>query len=110
MSLREQMLKAGLATKKQAKKAANAAKREKKKKGKGPQKEPPKVADNNSQKERDRELNRVREEKRIQHEKTHQARNIISSHSLDEFKANQPYYLVLSNHDFKSYVTSFADS
>ena len=38
----------------------------------------------------------MREEKRSQHEKTHQARNIISSHSLDEFKANQPYYFVVN--------------
>lgn len=108
MSLRDQLLKSGLANKKQVKKAENAAKKKQhhNQKGKKAKKsdQPPANDDElkqeierqrQAQKERDRQLNLQREQERREREKASQAGELIVSRDCRDRRADtSPYYFV----------------
>lgn len=107
MSLRDQLLKAGVASKKQAKKAASEAKLEKRKKNKQKKaKGTPQEKDEIqlelekkrvAQKERDRELNKAREEQRQIHEMRARISNIINSGAIYDLKADVDYFFLVND-------------
>tara|TARA_B100000902_G_scaffold334337_1_gene333444 strand:- start:51 stop:542 length:492 start_codon:yes stop_codon:yes gene_type:complete len=107
MSLRDQLLKAGVASKKQAKKASHEAKQQqrkknkkKKKKGQLEAKDDVKIAIEQKkaeQKERDKKLNQVREEERRVHELRSQISNIINSHASFDLRANCDYHFIVED-------------
>lgn len=106
MSLRDQLLKQGLATKKQARKAdqeARQAKKKNKKKKKKKTDQDVEARDEISvaieqkqqeQRERDRRLNQEIEEKRRAAEQQARIKEIIITHDLREQRADVPYYFI----------------
>ena len=108
MSLRDQLLKAGVASKKQARKAENAIKKEKKKKRKkdGPTESEQiseQLADQRKKsKERDKELNRQIEDNRREREKIFQAKEIIVSRDRRDPYGKIKYYFSLKSNQIKS--------
>ena len=106
MSLQDQLLKAGLADKKQAKKARQE-KRAARKKNKGKAVEP---RINRTRKEaaakaeRSRELNRRINREKARLENLAQARQLISHHRLNLDKYEDPYYFAVGRKIKKIYV------
>src|SRR5687768_10535955 len=102
MSLRDQLLKAGLASEKQAKRADRAAREEKKRKRKTAKAEAlpaDEVQEKIKQelaerKERDRQLNLSREADRRAKEALIQAKEYVYAHDQREWRADQPYYFL----------------
>ncbi|MDM8565774.1 DUF2058 domain-containing protein [Candidatus Halobeggiatoa sp. HSG11] len=103
-SLRDQMLKAGLVSKKQAKKLEQ----QNKQKVRQQRKQKKDITDENSvsyiasqkQKEeiaRTKELNRLKEEKRLQKEQQSQIRDIIKRHTVNEPDADIVYNFVVES-------------
>lgn len=108
MSLRDQLLKAGLANKQQAKKAARAAKKMQHKKLKAKADDPSAAQDDDdlskeiqaklsAQKERDKKLNEEIERQRREREKVFRAGDLIVSRDLIESSSySQPYYFLVN--------------
>lgn len=105
MNLRDQLVKAGLRSKKDAKKAANKVKNEKKKKQKAVKKgedfetESEAISKNIKEqkaksKERDLELNKKIEKEREEKEKKYRAVEIIYSNQVYELNASNCYYFI----------------
>lgn len=107
MSLQDQLLKSGLADKKQAKKAKQE-KRIKRKKNKGKKAAPPKAnqaqQERQAQAERNRELNRQRNLEKEKQAKAAQVRQLIETSRLDLKKYEDPYYFKLGTKIKKLYV------
>jgi uncharacterized protein YaiL (DUF2058 family) len=102
MSLRDQLLKSGLANKQQAKKAEKESKKRQHQQL-AAQKDEPSAAlkdeisqeieeKQRQQRERDRELNRQQEEEKRQREALARAIDIMIHHDLKEYRASVPYY------------------
>ncbi len=106
MSLQEQLLKAGIADKKQANKARQE-KRTKRKKNKG-QKPAPEVNQAQQQRlaeaKRSQELNRQLNQEKEKQEKLAQIRQLIETHKLDLKKCEEPYYFAVGKKIKKLYV------
>lgn len=98
MSLRDQLLRSGLADKKQARKALQEKRKEKKARGKS--NAPPETAfqeakkRQEAQKEADRQLNHLLQQKKLAREKFHQFCDILLHHDQKERYADEPYYFV----------------
>lgn len=113
MNLRDQLLKAGVVSKKQARKAKNAAKKEKKdrekKKRQGIEvKDEVKEDIERKQaeaKERDRQLNKDIEQERARRAALGQITDIISSHDLKERKGNIDYWFAEGKMIYRIEVT-----
>ncbi len=95
-SLRDQLLKQGLATKKQVKDAAHAERKARKKEGKTPDDLAKEREEREEQRlkekaERDRELNRQRDLERAEKEKLAQVRELIKEHRIQTRKARIEY-------------------
>lgn len=108
LSLQDQLLKAGLADKKQAKKA-NQEKRVKRKKNKGKKKTPePEINQTRqaqlAQAKRSRELNRRSNLEKEKQEKLVQVRQLIEQNCLDLSKYEDPYYFKVGKKIKKLYV------
>lgn len=106
LSLQDQLLKAGIADKKQAKKAKHE-KRIKRKKNKGQKKTP---AINQTQQEqlaqakRSQELNRQLNHEKAKLERLAQVEQLIGKNRLDLNKYEDPYYFKVGNKIKKLYV------
>lgn len=105
MSLRDQLLKSGLANKDQAKKAEKEAKKRHHKELQVKKDQPDlAIKDEISkdieeklqqQKEADRERNKQREEERRLHEATHRAMDLMVTGDISDRRAEIPYYFLL---------------
>jgi len=106
LSLQDQLLKAGIADKKQAKKA-NQEKRVKRKKNKG-KKTTPEVNQTRqnqlAQAKRSRELNRQSNQEREKQARLAQVRQLIEENRLDLKKYENPYYFKVGRKIKKLYV------
>jgi hypothetical protein len=106
LSLQDQLLKAGIADKKQAKKA-NQEKRVKRKKNKG-KKTTPEVNQTRknqlAQAKRSRELNRQSNQEREKQARLAQVRQLIEENRLDLRKYENPYYFKVGRKIKKLYV------
>ena len=106
LSLQDQLLKAGIADKKQAKKAKHE-KRAKRKKNKGT-KATPKInqaqQDQLAQAKRSQELNRRLNQEKEKLEKLSQVRQLIETHRLKLDKYEEPYYFKVGKKIKKLYV------
>ena len=107
LSLQEQLLKAGIADKKQAKKARHE-KRVKRKKNKGKKATPPEITqtrkDQLAQARRSQELNRQLNQEKEKLEKISQARQLITTHRLKLDDYEEPYYFKVGKKIKKLYV------
>ena len=108
LSLQDQLLKAGVADKKQAKKASQE-KRAKRKKNKGKKNTPAPETnqtrqDQLEQAKRSRELNRQANREREKQEKLAQVRQLIEENRLDLRKYEDPYYFKVGTKIKKLYV------
>lgn len=106
LSLQDQLLKAGVADKKQADKA-NQEKRSQRKKNKGKQTAPEvnqTRQEQLDQAERSRELNRRVNQEREKHEKLAQVKQLIEENRLDLSKYEDPYYFKVGKKIKKLYV------
>ncbi|WP_320044399.1 DUF2058 domain-containing protein [uncultured Desulfobacter sp.] len=108
LSLQDQLLKAGIADKKQAKKA-NQEKRIKRKKNKG-KKTAPEVNQTRqnqlAQAKRSRELNRESNREKEQQAKLAQVKQLIEENRLDLNKYEDPYYFKVGKKIKKLYVNN----
>ncbi|WP_457554120.1 DUF2058 family protein [Desulfobacula sp.] len=106
LSLQDQLLKAGIADKKQAKKAKHE-KRAKRKKNKGG-KTTPEInqaqQDQLAQAKRSQELNRQLNQEKEKLEKLSQVRQLIKTHCLKLDKYEEPYYFKVGKKIKKLYV------
>lgn len=103
MSLRDQLLKSGLADKNQAKKAEREAKKRQhnqlSKDAAGPDAISQEIADKaRQQQEADRERNRSREDEKRRSEALHRATDIMINNDLREGTALVPYYFIHREH------------
>nr|WP_320017011.1 DUF2058 family protein [uncultured Desulfobacter sp.] len=108
LSLQDQLLKAGIADKKQAKKA-NQEKRVKRKKNKGKKKTPePEINQTRqaqlAQAKLSRELNRQANQEKEKQEKLVQVKQLIEENHLDLSKYEAPYYFKVGKKIKKIYV------
>jgi uncharacterized protein YaiL (DUF2058 family) len=99
MSLRDQLLKSGLADKNKAKKAEKEAKKRQHQKLQAPDASTDEISKeiaerNRRQQEADRERNRLREEEKRKREAIHRAMDIMVSGDLRETSADIPYYFI----------------
>ena len=106
LSLQDQLMKAGIADKKQAKKA-NQEKRVKRKKNKG-KKTTPEINQTRqaqlAQAKRSRELNRQSKQEKEKQEKLVQVKQLIQENRLDLRKYEDPYYFKVGKKIKKLYV------
>ncbi len=106
LSLQDQLLKAGIADKKQAKKA-NQEKRVRRKKNKG-KKETPEINQTRqaqlTQAERSRELNRQSNQEKEKQHRLAQVKQLIEMNRLDLNKHETPYYFKVDQKIKKLYV------
>nr|WP_319395803.1 DUF2058 domain-containing protein [uncultured Desulfobacter sp.] len=108
LSLQDQLLKAGVADKKQAKKA-NQEKRAKRKKNKGKKTTPAPEVNQTRQEQleqakRSRELNRQANRERETQERLAQVKQLIEENRLDLRKYEDPYYFKVGKKIKKLYV------
>ena len=110
MSLRDQLQKAGLASKKDAKKAANSVRLERRKslqeERQGIAKEDEVIKTiketTHDRKERDKQLNLEVEQRRREQEKVHQAREIVLTHDIRDRYANLVYHFVIGGRQIRA--------
>ena len=95
MSLRDQLLKSGVVNKKQAQKAANAARQEKRQKNPADDVALAIQKELDERRERDRQLNREREEQRRLRETANQVREIILTNDCRDRYGDETYFFVL---------------
>ncbi len=103
MSLRDQLLKSGLANKNQAQKAEKEAKKRQHKQLQSPDAIKDDISQdiaerNRKQQEADRERNRQREDDRLKREAVHRAMNIMIAGDLRESAGSIPYYFIHQEH------------
>lgn len=105
MSLQDQLLKAGIADKKQANKARQEKRAKQKKKGKKAAVEPNKARqDQLAQAKRSQELNRKHNLEKEKQERLAQVRQLIETNRLDLRKCEAPYYFAVDKKIKKLYV------
>ena len=114
MSLRDQLQKAGLASKKDAKKAANAVRSERRKtlqdERQGIAKEDEvaqKIKEEiEERKERDKQLNQQIEQQRREQEKVYQAREIVLTHDVKDRYANLVYRFAIDGFHIRAIMVT----
>ena len=105
-SLRDQLMKAGLANKQQAQDAQKHVKKKKKSGGVSPEAKAAQEKARQEQAQRDRELNRKREEERKQKGLKSEIRQLIETHRMSVGKGDVGYNFVHDKKVKRLYVTA----